>query len=200
MSFQLPFDPKTVKHNSPEHFILKLGVVSASNIEKALAKKGSATRQTYMAELVAQVCTGEMPEINAKPLEWGNAHEADARAAYSLFTGYEVETEGFIMSTDFRKGCSPDVRIKGKRKRAEIKCPFSSKTYIEFLTCAAVQNEYEKQIQFSMWLTGDEEWDFVNYDPRMQKNMIHIKTYERDLKLMERFTKEIPEFIRDMDT
>ena len=46
---------------SEEWFKLKLGVLSASNANKIVAKVGTQTRATYMSELIAQVVTGVMP-------------------------------------------------------------------------------------------------------------------------------------------
>lgn len=193
------FNPGKVEQGSDEWFRMKLGVISASNIEKALAKEGTATRSGYMAELVAQICTGERPEINAKALAWGKEHEAAARSAYEFATGDSIDEIAFIYSADMRSGCSPDGLIKGKDKGLELKCPFSSRTFIEFLTDEKIKPEYIKQCQFAMWITGAEAWDFANYDPRMKKNMIHIVTIERDEKMMEEFDTKIPKFIKDMD-
>lgn len=198
-SIQLPFDPEQAEQGSPRWDILKLGVISASNIGKALAKKGSATRQGYMAELVAQICTGERPEISAKQLEWGVTHEADARRAYELLTGNEVSVCGFKFHENLRSGCSPDGIIHSLRRGVEIKCPYSSKTFVEFVACDKIKDEYYEQCQFGMWITGFDTWDFVNYDPRMTQNMLHYVTLQRDEKMMDAFNKAIPEFIYDMD-
>lgn len=196
---RLPFDPEQAEQGSPRWHALKLGVISASNISAALAKKGTATRQTYMAELVAQICTGERPEINAKQLEWGQTYEADARNAYQLLTGHEISVCGFKFHDNLRSGCSPDGIITNIRRGVEIKCPYSSKTFIEFVACDKIKDEYYKQCQFGMWITGFSSWDFVNYDPRMTQNMIHSVTLERDEKMMAQFNEAIPDFIYDMD-
>ena len=197
---RLGFDLSKVEQGSTEWLISKLGVLSASNVEKILAGKTTQGRQTYMAELVAQVCTGEMPELDAKQLRWGRDHEAAARSAYEFATGETIEQVPFIFKDDsMRVGCSPDGLIKGKNKGLELKCPFSTKVYIEFLTCDKIKPEYVKQCQFSMWITGASEWDFANYDPRMNKNMIKIVTLKRDEEMMKEFDVAVPAFIDDMD-
>ena len=76
--------------------ILKLGVISASNVNKAVAKAGSETRNTYLAELCAQICTGTFDELNSKYLEWGNFHEDAARSYYEFSTGDEVKQLPFV--------------------------------------------------------------------------------------------------------
>jgi putative phage-type endonuclease len=178
---------------------LKLAVISASNISRAIAKKGTETRNSYMNELIGQVFTREFDELNAKALDWGKANEVAARAAYEFETGESVEQIGFVYNLDKRIGCSPDGIIKGKTKGLEIKCPMTAKVHVDFLSNEKIKPEYLYQVQFSMFVTGFESWDFCSYHPKFTKNMLKIKTFERDPKLMERFSEEVGEFIYDMD-
>lgn len=196
----LGFNPVEIEQGSYEWQCMKLGVLSASNTEKILAKKGTATRSTYMAELVAQVCTKEFPEINAKAMQWGKDNEEAARSAYEFASGETVQTIGFIYKdSTLRVGISPDGIIEKTGRGLELKCPFTTKVFIEFVTDGKIKPEYEKQCQFSMWVADAETWDFANYDPRMKKKMLHHVTIVRDQELMKRFEQEVPEFIHDMD-
>lgn len=188
-----------MKQNTLEWLESKMGVISASEACKAIAKKGTDTRHGYLCQKVAEIATGEMPELNARALEWGKENEAAARALYELETNTTVSEVGFFYGLNKRVGCSPDGIIEDLKKGVEIKCPFSSKVFIEVLT-GKIKPEYLIQCQFSMWVTGFETWDFVNFDPRMKKKMLHIQTLERDQKCMDRFDIEIPEFIAEMDT
>ena len=63
-----------IDQGTPEWMSLKLGVLSGSNISKALAKKGTETRNTYLMELVGQIATRQFDEINAKSLEYGKVN------------------------------------------------------------------------------------------------------------------------------
>lgn len=194
------FNPAEIKQGSLEWMTLKLGVISASNADCILAKNDSMMRRTYMCELVAQVCTGEFPEINAKSLAWGKDNEVGARSAYEFATGDEVEEVVFVFKDKHRRaGCSPDGLIKGKPKGLELKCPFASKTYIDFVTAGKIKSEYIKQCQFSMWVTDSEFWDFANYDPRMKRKMIHNIEVKRDDEMMKLFDDLVPSFAEDMD-
>jgi predicted phage-related endonuclease len=177
----------------------KLGVISASNISKVLAKKGTDTRSGYLAELIGQICTGQMDELNAKALDFGKVNESAARASYEFESGNKVEQVGFIYGPGQRTGCSPDGMITKKNKGVEIKVPYTSKVFIEFLTMGKIKKEYQMQCQFSLWVTGFDTWDFVNFNPRMKKNMLHFVTIERDEKTMELFNEAIPEFVSEMD-
>ena len=195
----LNIESGNIQQGSDDWLKIKLGVVSASNITKVLAAKTTQGRKTYMSDLIAQVCTGIMPEIKAKPLQWGRDNEAAARTAYEFATGNEIEEVPFIFMGDgCSAGISPDGLIKDQNKGLELKCPFSTTTHIDFLMNDKIKKEYVNQCQFSMWLTDADEWDFASYDPRMRSQMIHIKTIVRDEKIMKEFDEKVPEFISEM--
>ena len=187
------------EQGSYEWFRSKLGVISASNIDKVLAKKGSATRQGYLCELVAQVATGEFPEVNAKSMEWGKSQESNARKAYEKLYNCEVDQVGFVYGQNRRMGFSPDFLIRNSLKGGEIKCPFTSKVHVDFLAMEKIKPEYVLQCQFPLWAVNYEAWDFCSYDPRFKKNQLKVHTITRDQSLMDRFENEVPEFIKEMD-
>lgn len=178
---------------------MKLGVISASRAADAVAKRDSQTRASYMAELVAQVCTGLFKEIDARAMEWGRQNEDAARACYEFASGHTVTQVPFVFKDEtFRVGCSPDALI-GDTKGAEIKSPYATENYIKFLTMDKIRSEYVWQTQFGMWVLDAAEWDVVQYDPRMKKSPIKILTTPRDEEKMKVFDEKVPEFIADMD-
>jgi exodeoxyribonuclease (lambda-induced) len=156
-------------------------------------------RQTYMDQLIAEVCTGRGEEINAKALSWGKENEVAARAAYSFESGEKIQDGGFIYGMDKRVGASPDGIVVGKNKGLELKAPYSSDTHIAFLLHDEVKPEYVTQVQWSMWVSGFDFWDFASFDPRMKKNMIKIVTFKRDEEMMKMFSEIVPQFIKEMD-
>lgn len=179
--------------------ILKLGVISASNVNKAVAKAGSETRNTYLAELCAQICTGTFDELNSKYLEWGHFHEDAARSYYEFSTGNEVKQLPFVFKDDsFRMGCSPDG-IVNETKGVEIKCPFNAVHFVKFLVEDKIKTEYVWQYQYSLWVMDATHWDFVQYHPSMKKNPMKILTVEKDEKTFKIFDELIPQFIEDLD-
>lgn len=179
--------------------ILKLGVISASNVNKAVAKAGSETRSTYLAELCAQICTGTFDELNSKYLEWGSFHEDAARSYYEFSTGNEVKQLPFVFKDDsFRMGCSPDG-IVNETKGVEIKCPFNAVHFVKFLVEDKIKTEYVWQYQYSLWVMDATHWDFVQYHPSMKKNPMKILTVEKDEKIFKIFDELIPKFIEDLD-
>lgn len=194
----MSLDISECEQGSKEWLRSKLGVISGSNVSSAIAKKGTATREGYMMELIAQIATGEMAEIDGPALRWGKENESQARSAYEFETNSVVTSVGFIYGKNRRIGVSPDGIITNS-KGLELKCPFTSKVHIDFLLMDKIKIEYLYQVQFSMFVTGFNTWDFASYDKRMRKDVLKIHTIERDQTLMERFENDIGEFIVDMD-
>jgi putative phage-type endonuclease len=190
-----------LEQGSQEWLTAKLGVISASNIAKVLAKKGTETRAGYMSELIGQIATKEAEELNAKALSWGKENEAAARAAYQFDRDVTVESVGFIYGPDKRTGCSPDGMITSLNKGLEIKNPLTAKVHVDFLTMDKVKLEYIYQVQFSMLVTGFDQWDFCSYHPKFKVpgTMFKAITIERDPALMERFANDVGEFVSDMN-
>lgn len=198
------FDGGEIEQGTTEWHRMRAGVITASKVHDIIKKgraKGSysAARQVYMNELIAQVCTGLLPdELTAKQVMWGKDNEPKALALYDPFEEKNIHQIAFIYGMDMRCGVSPDALVNDDGG-LEIKCPWTTSQYIDQLLGGDPKPEYLTQMQYSMWLTKREYWDFANYDPRMKKNNIKIVTHEPDLKLFEIFDNEIPKFIEDMD-
>lgn len=185
----------------------RLGVVTASKAYNVI-KKGrggngyAATRNTYMMELIAEVCTGESPEVKGKPLEWGNDHEPIAREVYEAKTFSVVDEFGLIYKDESKRfGASPDGLIDDDGG-IEIKCPFTTPVHLDTIINGTIKPEYICQMQFIMWVTDRKWMDFCSFDPRMigdvDKRLCVIRI-ERDQNMMDDFEVEMPLFINDMD-
>ncbi len=178
---------------------LKLGVISGSCASQLVAKKGSETRLTYLCDLVSQVCTGVIEEMNFKQMEWGKQHEGAARSTYEFVTDKVISQVPFVFKDEnHREGCSPDGLIDGERG-LEIKCPWDSANYIKFFVAEKIKPEWDWQNQFNLRVLGADEWDFVQYDPRMKKNPIKIVTIKKDSEKQVILNDAVPAFIEDMD-
>lgn len=187
------------KQGSPEWLKVKLGVLSASNIHKLTGKPGNQTRETFLCDMVAEVCTGVIEELNFKQLEWGKQHEDAARASYEMDTGVAVTELPFVFkNTLFREGCSPDG-FAGTIKGAEIKCPWDSANYIRFLLNDKLKPEWDWQAQYCMRVLEADEWDICQYDPRMKARPLHIVTVRRDTEKQRFLDDAVPAFLMDMD-
>lgn len=179
--------------------LMKLGVLSASNIYKIMGKPGNETRKTYMYELLSQVCTGDVEEINSKYLDWGHQNEPGARSKYEFITGKEITNIPFVFKDEsFREGCSPDGLVMNKTG-LEIKCPYNPIHYIRFLVEDKIKPEYAWQVQQQIRTLDSDAWDFVQYHPSMQLQPIKILTITRDSEMQKKLADEIPRFIYEMD-
>lgn len=140
---------------------------------------------------IAEILTGEKPEINAKQLEWGIDHEHEAVEEYSKIVNHHVEYFGIAMPKYFAKneisGGSPDG-ILNDDGVLELKCPFNSTYHVKMLRCKDVEEfkkfhlDYYTQDQFNMYVL-DRKWcDHVSYDPRMisPNHRLKVLRIERD--------------------
>ena len=194
----LGFNPVNVEQQSSDWHKMRLGVVTASMVSKVLMGKTSAGRLTYMAQLAAEVATGVPKDIGSfKQMQWGNENEPKAIQTYQFETGQLVDRVPFLYSDDMRCGISPDG-ITGK-KGIEIKCPYTSEVHLLTLCEDVIKKEYKWQTNFSMWVSGVDEWDFCSFDPRMRKNMLSRKTVS--LSDLDRKTLDdaVPQFISELD-
>lgn len=199
-------DVRVIEQGGEEWQRLRLGVITASEVSNVIAKPRSGTKwpdmkTSYFHTLLAEVCTGVAPEVNAKALAWGKQHEESARVLFEFTSGVDV-TEAPILYRDetLRTACSPDGLCSDGRG-LELKCPFTSRDFMKFRLGGfdAIKSAYMAQVQYSMWVTGKDAWYFANYDPRMKREGIHHVIVERDEKYIASFEESVPEFIEKMD-
>lgn len=187
----------------------RAGVITASRVHEIIKsgrKKGSYSemRKGYMSELIAQVCTGIVPEqASFKQAEWGHMNEPLARDAYEARDFCIIAECGLVYKDDsLRCGISPDGLEMDSNIGLEIKSPFTSKVHIDTLIWQEIKPEYITQCQYSMWVSGYDRWDFCSFDHRMRgdaSNRLVVIPQSRDQEMMEKFDTEIPKFIEEMD-
>ncbi|EES5722112.1 TPA: YqaJ viral recombinase family protein, partial [Escherichia coli] len=148
---------------------LRLGVITASEVHNVIAKPRSGskwpdTKMSYFHTLLAEVCTGVAPEVNAKSLAWGKQYEDDARALFEFIADVTVsETPIIFRDESMRTACSPDG-LCSDGNGLELKCPFTSRDFMKFRLGGfdAIKPAYMAQVQFSMWVTDKDAWYFAN--------------------------------------
>ena len=191
-----------MEQRSPEWFAARLGRVTASRIADVCAKTKtgySATRASYLSQLVAETLTGQPQEsyTNAA-MEWGVAQEPNARAAYSAKVGEIVEECGFYPHPTLLAGASPDGLV-GDDGLVEIKCP-NTQTHLDWLLGdSPIPSKYMMQMQFQM-VCADRQWcDFVSYDPRLPANLqLFVKRVDRDAQMIEMIESEVAKFCDEL--
>lgn len=170
-----------------------------SFVRKALPPLPSDMRNTYLLELIAEIATGRRKEVSTKMMAWGNEHEDSCVGLVGFELGAEIETIPFIYADDaMRYGCSPDGLI-GDHSGIEAKNPFNTAVYLDFVLNGKIKPEYIEQVQFSMFVTGREEWIFANHDPRVKSYIMHSVKIERDEAKMATYTDAVGQFVYDMD-
>lgn len=167
----------------------------------ARTKSGwGASRANYAAELVAERLTGSPAQqfVNAAMLR-GTEKEPEARLAYELMHGVEVEQIGFVPHpTIAMSGASPDGLIAALGM-IEIKCPNTS-THIETLLGEPIADKYIKQIQWQLACTGRQWCDWVSYDDRLPASMaLFVKRVPRDNAMISDMEREVTAFLREVE-
>lgn len=191
-----------MEQGSDEWFSARLGKVTASRVADVIAKTKSgpsASRLTYMAELISERLTGKPgPFFQSPAMAWGTETEGQARSAYEAAAGVLVETVGFIPhATIMDAGASPDGLV-GLDGLVEIKCPNTS-THIDTLISQKVPSKYITQMLWQMECTGRSWCDFVSYDPRLPNDTMHlfIQRVERDDEKLNEIRESVMSFLEE---
>jgi putative phage-type endonuclease len=188
---------------SVEWHAARCGKVTASRIADIIAKTKSgisASRASYMGELIAERLTGKPAEgFVSDAMKWGMEHEAAAREAYSLITGESVQQVGFIDHPTIRmSGASPDG-LFANHYLVEIKCPNTS-THLDILLSEKVPTKYVTQMTWQGACTGRTFCDFVSYDPRLPLDMqLFVQRIALDPAYMIELEREVVKFILELE-
>ena len=187
------------EQGTDEWFSAKLGVASASDFSKIMAKGSGATRGKYLMQLVAEELTRESNEsFTSAAMAWGIKQEPKARQAYEMITDKEVDRVGFCKLSD-RIGASPDGLV-GEDGMLEIKCPDTA-THLETILSDNLPNEHKAQIQGQLWVCGRIWCDFVSYDPRIKNSsgFFKIRVERDDNYIRSSLIPEVNKFVADLE-
>ncbi len=191
-----------IVQGSAEWFAARCGMVTASRVADVVAKTKSgpsASRATYMAQLIAERLTGTVQEsFTNAAMQWGTTTEPDARAAYEFYRNETVTEVGFVPHPAIdQSGASPDGLV-GADGLLEIKCP-NTATHLETLLGRMVPAKYVNQMQWQMACTGRAWCDFASYDPRLPEHMrMFVKRVPRDDKRIAELETDITAFLAEM--
>lgn len=192
-----------MEQGSPEWLAARCGLVTASRVADVIAKTKSgysASRATYMGELIADRLTGVPAQGFANAaMAWGTATEPQAREAYRAQTFDDVTEIAFVLHPRVTmSGASPDGLV-GADGLVEIKCPNTS-THVETLLGGKVPAKYETQMLWQMACTGRAWCDFVSFDPRLPAEMqMFVKRLDRDDKRIAELESEVVAFMAELD-
>lgn len=189
------------EQGTPLWLMQRVGHCTGSEFSNVMAKrkdgKEAAPRYNYRMELLVERLTG-LPSDRyvSKYMEWGTAHEDEARMAYEGRTGAMVMQPGFKHHPTIPMcGGSVDGLVDDDGI-IEIKCPT---TFTHLETWLGGEFEHQAQTQGYLWITGREWCDFVSYDPRLPaKLQLFIERHVRDDKYIAALEAEIIAFLAEV--
>lgn len=178
----------TCAQGTSEWLACRLGIPTASNFSKVLAKGEGKTRKRYMLDLAGERLTGDPCETYSNAhMERGKEMEAEARNLYTFMTDNECEQVGFIKNVD--RGASPDSLI-GTNGMLEIKTKLPA-LQIECLLADKLPSEHVAQVQGALWVAEREWIDLCSYWPRLP---LFVKRVYRDEKYISELATAIDAF------
>ena len=178
----------------------RLGHVTGSRVSDALAKKGTATRENYLWQLVAERLTGQIQESfapNAAMIR-GTEQEPIARAAYEAHSGHFVDQTGFVKHPSIEWfGASPDGLV-GDDGLVEIKNP-NSATHLAYRKAGQAPAKYRYQMMAQIACTGRKWCDFVSFDSRLpESKQLFVVRFEPDQKDLDAMLEQVQEFLEEV--
>lgn len=148
---------------------LRMGKATASAFEKLIQPKKweptkGETRRAYAIYLLTELIL-DMPlaGVTTASLRHGHAYEENARSAYEMLIGQEVEPCGFITNDAQTYGASPDALV-GDEGSLEVKCPFKPEIHVEYLMNPdSLVDEYFVQTQGQLFVSERKWTDLISY-------------------------------------
>ena len=177
----------------------RLGHVTGSRVSDALAKKGTATRENYLWQLVGERESKEIePGYTNAAMQRGVEMEPTARAAYEAHTGHFVDQIGFVKHPTIEWfGASPDGLV-GEDGLVEIKCPNTS-THLQYRKSGQPPAKYRYQMMAQLACTGRKWCDFVSFDNRVRESrQLFVVRFEPEAKDMEAMLEAVQEFLDEV--
>lgn len=182
---------------SPEWLAARIGIVTASNMDKILTPqtmKPSGSQGAYLAHLVAEWFLGvSLDEYKSPYVERGNELEKCALAHYEFTHDVATTPAGFCIRDDGKVGASPDALV-GDLGGTELKCP-SPATHMNYLLNGPPK-EYRCQVQGSLWITGRKWWDLLCWHPVFEAVEVHN---ERDEEFIGILAPTVEAFVLRLD-
>ena len=181
--------------NTDEWMEARAGRITASMVKTLLVNgkdpSGFGTGAiTELYRLIEERVTGEIRESFGNGYtDYGHDMEDFAADAYEVEHFQRLQRVGFVSLGD-HLGCSPDRVIPKLRRGVEIKCyPVNHARILDSGTHG--KDEYI-QCQFSMFVTGWEDWDLWYWHPKLRPALYSFKP---DRTLFWQFEEAIDRFV-----
>jgi hypothetical protein len=185
-----------VKQGTASWLKARAGIITASEagnlVSPTLKVRDGDMPATYAALKIAERWMGfPIVTFGGGAMDQGKVLEDQAVPFYEATFNVDLDRVGFIVTDDGNAGCSPDAVIRGQQTGLEIKCPQPPK-HVAYLLGGALPVEYRLQVQFSMWVTGWKEWQFMSYHPDFPPLIV---TVGRDEAAMDAISEAVAAFV-----
>lgn len=189
-----------IEQNSDAWYQEKLGKPSASCAGMILTTTGkvSTQREGYLYELAGERITGQRQDgYKSANMAVGIEREEESCRLYSVLYDSSLTKVGVVYKDERKRFlCSPDRLDLQARRGLECKNVLP-KTQVKRLLDGDLPTEYFAQIQFSLYVTGWEEWDFMSYCPGMKSLVLRV---QRDEAYIKKLAVELELFCDQLDT
>ena len=187
-----------VPQGSPEWLHARIGVVTASNMERIITPGGKPCKSTtcdrYLARLATEWFLGQSLDEEASDfMERGTDMETEARRWYEFEREVAVENVGLCLRDDGRVGASPDGLV-GDGGLVEFKCPSAEVHMMHVLD--GEPEVYRVQCQGQLWITGRDWVDLCFFNPALPKVIVRV---ERDDEFIDALSKATDAFLLRLD-
>lgn len=197
-----------VEQNTPEWFSLRLGCVTASEMNSVFAKgrdgtsNSSAMYQNYLVRLATERVTGKPTNTyKSAAMQQGNDTEDLAALMYELKTGNILRKCGFLKHNELAFGASPDRAVKDKKILVQIKCPEPTE-HEHTMRTKKIPPKYVKQCDTELGLSEYDELHFVSFNDDMPDNaklVIIVITREERQEEYQKIEAKVKEFLEAVE-
>lgn len=182
----------------------RLGKATASRIADVIAKTKSgpsASRASYMAELILERITGQPRDFFQTPaMLHGIVTEPEAIDAYCRNQLCTAQETGFVdHPTIAMTGASPD-RLVGGEGMVEAKCP-QPPAHLDTLLKKQIPAKYVTQMAWQMACLPERKWcDFISYNADFPEHMqLIVIRLHRDDAMIAEIEAEVSKFLAEID-
>ena len=184
-----------VEHNSEDWYNLRLGKITASELDVLITPKGKISEskgvQTYIYKKATEKLINYRKEVNGKALDYGNENEIIAKQEYAFTYNKEIADGNFYYLEDLNFGASPDAVVLENNEVIgilEAKCPYEAPNHMQYISEGVLPDIYKAQVQGQLLATGLKWCDFYSYHPHLKSFCLRIY---RDDDYIEKITQAI---------
>lgn len=199
---KMPIINRDIKQQTPEWHAKKLGKPSASNARRIITTKGAPSKSMdlYAKDLAYELLASESASnfTGNESTDYGNEMEPVSLLSYSMLTGFELESVGFIEDDREQYIISPDSLVIGQKRGVEAKNKpkLHGKAVKYYEKHGKIPSDYVLQLQMSLYVADFDLWDIYYYHPT---GKCIRATTEPDPVIFRAFDMYLPELLYKRD-